>query len=96
MDLRTSTVNLAREQAIIFREIERLRIAESFHDRVAPEFLVAIFQLNQVQMDLESRSLPESTELQKIANRLSAGIHEFLAVLNPPNEEVQQAESNLN
>jgi hypothetical protein len=95
-NLRTSTSNLAQEQAIIFRVIERLRIAEDFHDRVAPEFLVAIFQLNQIQMDLESRSLPESGDIQKVSDRISAGIHELLAVLNPPNEEVQQADSNLN
>jgi hypothetical protein len=81
---------------MIFHGIERLRIAQGFHDRVAPEFLVAIFQLNQIQMDLESRSLPESADIQKVRDRISAGIHEFLAGLNPPNEEVQQADSNLN
>ena len=51
---KTSSGNLAGEQAIIFREIERLRITEGFHDRVAPEFLVAIFQLHQIQKDLEA------------------------------------------
>jgi hypothetical protein len=89
-NLRTSSGNLGREQAIIFRKIERLRIAEGFHDRLAPELLIAVFQLYQIQKDLESRTLPESAELQKVADRIGAAIHEFLTVLNPPNEEVQQ------
>jgi signal transduction histidine kinase len=93
---RTASGNLTQEQAIIFRGIERLRIAQDFHDRVAPELLVAVFQLNQIQMDLESRNLPESAELQKVADRIGSAIHEFLAVLDPANEEVQQADSNLN
>ena len=71
---------------MIFHGIERLRIAQGFNDRVAPEFLVAIFQLNQIQMDLESRRLPESADIQKVADRINAGIREFLAVLNSPNE----------
>ncbi len=86
----TSSRNFTREQAMVYRRIERFRIAQDFHDRVAPELSVAIFQLNQIQMDLESRSLPESAELQKVADRISAAIHEFLAVLDPESGEVQQ------
>jgi hypothetical protein len=83
---RTSSGNLTREQAMIVHKIER----------AAPEFLFAIFELHQIQNDLESRNLPESAELQKVADRIGSAIHEFLAVLDPANEEVQQADSNLN
>jgi len=73
-----------------------LRIAEDFHDRVASEFLVAIFELNEIQMNLGARSLLESANIERVTERISAGILELLAVLNPPNEEIQQADSNLN
>jgi hypothetical protein len=93
---RTASDNLTQEQATIFRQIERLRIAQDFHDRVAPEFLVAIFELNEIQINLGARSLLESADIQRVTERISAGILELLAVLNPPNEEIQQADSNLN
>ena len=93
MNPRNSSGDLTREQAIIFNEVERVRIAQGFHDRVAPELSLAMFELYEIQTDLQSRGLPESAELQKVADRINAGIHEFLAVLNPPNEEVRQADS---
>ena len=93
---RIASDNLTQEQAMIYRGIERLRIAQDFHDRVAPEFLVAIFELNEIQMNLGARSLLESANIERVTERISAGILELLAVLNPPNEEIQQADSNLN
>lgn len=78
---RTSSGNLTREQAMIVHKIEH----------VAPEFLFAIFELHQIQKDLESTNLPESAELQKVADRIGSAIHEFLAVLDSATEEVLQA-----
>jgi hypothetical protein len=37
--------------------------------------------------------LAESADIQKVSDQISAGIHELLAVLDPPNEEVQQPQN---
>lgn len=85
---KTLSGNLTREQATIFRELERLRITDGFHDRVAPEFLVAIFLLHRIQKDLESERSALSTDIQKVSDRIGTAIHEFLALLDPATDNV--------
>ena len=83
-----------REQESAFRGLERLRIAQDFHDRIAPEFLVALFELHQIRQDLESKSLgTQSMEIQKVADRLIAAFEQFVDVLEPSNEAVPHCDS---
>ena len=60
------------EDAIaVRRERERQQIAGYVHEYIAPELLSAVFSLESIRLELESKNPPAAAELRELGDRLT-------------------------